>query len=213
MPIIDPDAPTNSAASKETSPAPHPMSRTRIPSLTAVCRRRRSVTGLIICDCRIRRCSSVGALPSTYPALDIPCYFLENIFVLIRCSISANAPRSHGFGYGILEPSSLNTRRFCSVAGIIVWRGRLSAPMSEAALTVTRAESFQVPAIVAPEVRALKAELAAEKDRFLRLSADFDNFRKRVAQGRCREFESGHPLSSGNRRTTARHGPLPRLGL
>ena len=80
--------------------------------------------------------------------------------------------------------------------------------MSEAALTVTRAESFQVPAIVAPEVRALKAELAAEKDRFLRLSADFDNFRKRVAQGRCREFESGHPLSSGNRRTTARHGPL-----
>ena len=34
----------------------------------------------------------------------------------------------------------------------------------------------------APEVRALKAELAAEKDRFLRLSADFDNFRKRVAQ-------------------------------
>jgi hypothetical protein len=46
--------------------------------------------------------------------LDIPCYFLENIFVLIRCSISANAPRSHGFGYGILEPSSLNTRRFCS---------------------------------------------------------------------------------------------------
>ena len=34
----------------------------------------------------------------------------------------------------------------------------------------------------APEVRALKAELAAEKDRFLRLAADFDNFRKRVAQ-------------------------------
>ena len=54
--------------------------------------------------------------------------------------------------------------------------------MSEAALTVTRAESFQVPAIVAPEVRALKAELAAEKERFLRLAADFDNLRKRVAQ-------------------------------
>jgi molecular chaperone GrpE len=34
----------------------------------------------------------------------------------------------------------------------------------------------------APEVRALKAELAAEKERFLRLAADFDNFRKRVAQ-------------------------------
>src|SRR5258708_13619345 len=34
----------------------------------------------------------------------------------------------------------------------------------------------------APEVRPLKAELAAEKDRFLRLAADFDNSRKRVAQ-------------------------------
>jgi len=34
----------------------------------------------------------------------------------------------------------------------------------------------------APEVRALKAELAAEKERFLRLAADFDNFRKRIAQ-------------------------------
>jgi molecular chaperone GrpE len=32
------------------------------------------------------------------------------------------------------------------------------------------------------EARALKAELAAEKDRFIRLAADFDNFRKRVAQ-------------------------------
>jgi hypothetical protein len=33
-----------------------------------------------------------------------------------------------------------------------------------------------------PEVRTLKAELAAEKERFLRLAADFDNFRKRIAQ-------------------------------
>ena len=32
------------------------------------------------------------------------------------------------------------------------------------------------------EARALKAELAAEKDRYIRLAADFDNFRKRVAQ-------------------------------
>jgi molecular chaperone GrpE (heat shock protein) len=33
-----------------------------------------------------------------------------------------------------------------------------------------------------PEVRALKAELATEKDRCLRLAADFNNFRKRTAQ-------------------------------
>jgi molecular chaperone GrpE len=41
----------------------------------------------------------------------------------------------------------------------------------------------------APEVRALKAELAAEKERFLRLAADFDNFRKRVAQESERRAE------------------------
>jgi len=34
----------------------------------------------------------------------------------------------------------------------------------------------------APEVSALKAELATERDRFLRLAADFDNFRKRATQ-------------------------------
>ena len=33
-----------------------------------------------------------------------------------------------------------------------------------------------------PEVRALKAQLATEKDRCLRLAADFNNFRKRTAQ-------------------------------
>jgi molecular chaperone GrpE len=33
-----------------------------------------------------------------------------------------------------------------------------------------------------PGVSALKAELAAERARFLRLAADFDNFRKRVTQ-------------------------------
>jgi molecular chaperone GrpE len=32
------------------------------------------------------------------------------------------------------------------------------------------------------EVSALKGELATERDRFLRLAADFDNFRKRVTQ-------------------------------
>lgn len=32
------------------------------------------------------------------------------------------------------------------------------------------------------EVTALKADLATEKDRYLRLAADFDNYRKRVAQ-------------------------------
>ena len=32
------------------------------------------------------------------------------------------------------------------------------------------------------DINALKAELAAEKERFLRLAADFDNFRKRAAQ-------------------------------
>ena len=31
-------------------------------------------------------------------------------------------------------------------------------------------------------INALKAELAAEKERFLRLAADFDNFRKRITQ-------------------------------
>jgi molecular chaperone GrpE len=34
----------------------------------------------------------------------------------------------------------------------------------------------------APAVGALRAELAAKTDRFLRLAADFDNFRRRVAQ-------------------------------
>jgi molecular chaperone GrpE len=33
-----------------------------------------------------------------------------------------------------------------------------------------------------PEVSALAAELATEKSRYLRLAADFDNFRKRVSQ-------------------------------
>ena len=33
-----------------------------------------------------------------------------------------------------------------------------------------------------PEVRALKAELATDKDRCLRLAADFNNFRKRTTQ-------------------------------
>jgi molecular chaperone GrpE len=33
-----------------------------------------------------------------------------------------------------------------------------------------------------PEVSVLKAELATEKDRFLRIAADFDNFRKRAAK-------------------------------
>ena len=32
------------------------------------------------------------------------------------------------------------------------------------------------------DINALKTELAAEKERFLRLAADFDNFRKRAAQ-------------------------------
>ena len=39
------------------------------------------------------------------------------------------------------------------------------------------------------EARPLKAELAAEKERFLRLAADFDNFRKRVAQESERRAE------------------------
>lgn len=34
----------------------------------------------------------------------------------------------------------------------------------------------------APELSTLKAELAAERDRCLRLAADFDNYRKRIAQ-------------------------------
>ena len=33
-----------------------------------------------------------------------------------------------------------------------------------------------------PDLSALKAELATERERFLRLAADFDNFRKRVTQ-------------------------------
>ena len=33
-----------------------------------------------------------------------------------------------------------------------------------------------------PEAQALKEELASQKDRYLRLSADFDNFRKRTNQ-------------------------------
>jgi molecular chaperone GrpE len=40
------------------------------------------------------------------------------------------------------------------------------------------------------EVKALKAELAAERERFLRLAADFDNFRKRVAQESERRAEA-----------------------
>ncbi len=34
----------------------------------------------------------------------------------------------------------------------------------------------------APELTAIRAELAAERDRYLRLAADFDNFRKRINQ-------------------------------
>jgi len=33
-----------------------------------------------------------------------------------------------------------------------------------------------------PDISTLKAELAAQRDRFLRLAADFDNFRKRMTQ-------------------------------
>ena len=34
----------------------------------------------------------------------------------------------------------------------------------------------------APSTRALEAELATQKDRYLRLAADFDNFRKRTSR-------------------------------
>ena len=52
-----------------------------------------------------------------------------------------------------------------------------SSQTQEETSSTARADTTEMP-----EVRALKAELAAEKDRFLRLAADFDNFRKRVAQ-------------------------------
>ena len=37
-------------------------------------------------------------------------------------------------------------------------------------------------AISAPDIGALQAELAGERDRYLRLAADFDNFRRRTAR-------------------------------
>jgi molecular chaperone GrpE len=48
----------------------------------------------------------------------------------------------------------------------------------------------QTEATEMPAVKALKAELAAEKERFLRLAADFDNYRKRVAQESERRAEA-----------------------
>ncbi|MBV8377320.1 MAG: nucleotide exchange factor GrpE [Verrucomicrobia bacterium] len=36
--------------------------------------------------------------------------------------------------------------------------------------------------VSAPDIRTLQAELAGERDRYLRLAADFDNFRKRSAR-------------------------------
>jgi molecular chaperone GrpE len=59
-----------------------------------------------------------------------------------------------------------------------------SSQTQEAASSTARADTTEMP-----EVKALKAELAAEKDRFLRLAADFDNFRKRVAQESERRAE------------------------
>jgi molecular chaperone GrpE len=37
-------------------------------------------------------------------------------------------------------------------------------------------------AATAPDIAALRAELVAHKERYLRLAADFDNFRKRTTQ-------------------------------
>ena len=37
-------------------------------------------------------------------------------------------------------------------------------------------------AISAPDIGALQTELAVQKDRYLRLAADFDNFRRRTAR-------------------------------
>jgi molecular chaperone GrpE len=55
----------------------------------------------------------------------------------------------------------------------------------EATSSTAQADTAEVP-----EVKALKAELAAEKDQILRLAADFDNFRKRVAQESERRAEA-----------------------
>jgi molecular chaperone GrpE len=37
-------------------------------------------------------------------------------------------------------------------------------------------------AVSGPDTDALQAELAVQRDRYLRLAADFDNFRKRIAR-------------------------------
>jgi molecular chaperone GrpE len=37
-------------------------------------------------------------------------------------------------------------------------------------------------AVSAPDIGALQTELAVQKDRYLRLAADFDNFRRRTAR-------------------------------
>ena len=59
-----------------------------------------------------------------------------------------------------------------------------SSQTQEETSSTARADTTEMP-----EVRALKAELAAEKERFLRLAADFDNFRKRIAQESERRAE------------------------
>jgi molecular chaperone GrpE (heat shock protein) len=52
-------------------------------------------------------------------------------------------------------------------------------------------------AVSAPDIGALQTELAVQRGRYLRLSADFDNFRKRTAreiERRCgRPKGSFHP--------------------
>jgi len=60
-----------------------------------------------------------------------------------------------------------------------------AAGAAEAAAAADSAEAEAVEVAEAPErVAALEAELADLKDRYLRLAADYDNFRKRAARER-----------------------------
>jgi hypothetical protein len=67
-PTTSPDSPTSSAARNDTSPAPHPTSRTLIPGAIPASTKKRRVIGSMNRACAVRRSSSRSECPRTYPA-------------------------------------------------------------------------------------------------------------------------------------------------
>jgi molecular chaperone GrpE len=58
----------------------------------------------------------------------------------------------------------------------------VNADVNSAQTEADALDTSESEAAETPDLSALKAELATERERFLRLAADFDNFRKRVTQ-------------------------------